>query len=59
MTFEEAKKELIANAVGGNEFHKISSWVELEETAEQEQIFAVDRARLLGEVASLARNKCD
>lgn len=57
MDFEQAKRELIDNAVGHNDYDKITDWEQLKEAAEQEQMFASDRVRILGELASLANAK--
>jgi len=57
MDLEEAKQQLIENAVGTNEYENISGWRQLEEAAEQEQFYARDRVRILGELSSLASDK--
>jgi hypothetical protein len=57
MDFEQAKQQLIDNAVGSNEYENINTWSELHDAAEQEQFYARDRVRLLGELLSLASDK--
>ncbi|MCG7545457.1 hypothetical protein MHM93_14845 [Pseudoalteromonas sp. MM17-2] len=54
MDFERAKQELIDSAVGHNEYAAIIDWKQLAEAAEQEQMFAADRVRVLGGLMSLA-----
>ena len=57
MNLEQAKQELIDNAIGHNEYHTISDWEQLKEAAEHEQMFASDRVRSLGGLVSLANSK--
>ncbi|WP_243211090.1 hypothetical protein JQ760_028370 (plasmid) [Klebsiella pneumoniae] len=54
MTFEDAKKKLLENAIGRNDYAKLTNWQELSEAAEQEICFAEERIRELQDVATQA-----
>ncbi|EJX5614665.1 hypothetical protein OEA42_004007 [Vibrio parahaemolyticus] len=54
MNFKQAKKQLIKNAVGSNEYDNITTWEELQEKAAFEQSQALFHADQLGDVISAA-----
>lgn len=54
MDFELAKALLIENAVGQNDYQKLTTWAELGEAADFESRCATDRIRQLSRLASAA-----
>ncbi|WNJ96559.1 hypothetical protein RND59_05540 [Vibrio ruber] len=54
MNFEQAKAQLVKNAVGSNDYENITTWEELEEKAVFEQSQALFHADQLGDVVSAA-----
>lgn len=54
MTFEEAKAELIDQAVGTNDYETISTWGEIAEAAASESTWAMDKASRLQSLLNLA-----
>lgn len=58
-SLDEAKAELIACAVGANEYTEITTWEELAEGAAAERLYASDRASRLQSLLTQAENEME
>lgn len=59
MSFEDAKSKLLENAIGRNDYAKLTTWQELSEAAEQEICFAEERIRGLQDVVTQANENVE
>lgn len=59
MSFEDAKAKLLENAIGNNDYAKLTTWQELSEAAEQEVCYAEDRIRQLQDVVTQAYDQLE
>lgn len=59
MSFQEAKAELIENAVGSHEYEDISTWDEIAEAAALEGTYASDKASRLQSLMVMATKESE